>query len=57
MNEKIAQYLKALDGITYKEWRKLYYILNKSFEEEQGKLNNSIKLSLTDETVTLLLSE
>lgn len=57
MNEKIAQYLKALDGITYKEWKKLYYILNKSFEEEQGKLNNSIKLSLTDETVTLLLSE
>lgn len=57
MNEKIAQYLKALDGITYKEWRKLYYILDKSFEEEKGKLNNSIKLSLTDETVTRLLSE
>lgn len=57
MNEKIAQYLKALDGITYKEWKKLYYILDKSFEKEKGKLNNSIKLSLTDETVTLLLSE
>lgn len=57
MSEKIAQYLKALDGITYKEWEKLYAILHTCFEKEKRELNDQIKLSLADEDVNRLLSE
>lgn len=57
MSEKIAQYLKALDGITYREWKKLYAILHTCFEKEKRELNDQIKLSLADEDVNRLLSE
>lgn len=37
MEEKIADYAKGLNGITFKEWRMLKALVDNKFEEEKEK--------------------
>lgn len=56
MNDKIVEYVKKLDGITYSEWLKLYYVINRVFDSKKRELEDTIKLSSDDEAVTRALS-
>lgn len=57
MSRKISEFIKKLDGITYPEWQKLSYIVDKAFSDKKRELDKKIKLSSDDEEITRLLSE
>lgn len=57
MDKPIAEIVKKLDGISYSDWQKLQYVMNKAFELKKRELEKSLKLSVTDEEVTRVLSE
>ena len=57
MEERIPEFVKNLDGISYLEWQKLSYAMNKIFSCKRKELDDKIKLSSDDELVTRVLSE
>jgi hypothetical protein len=57
MDSKISEFVKKLNGITYPEWQKLSYVMNKVFSCKKRELDDKIKLSSDDELVTRVLSE
>lgn len=45
MTEKQKEVLKAMEGMTYLEWLKLYQAINLTFEEEASRFKNSSKIA------------
>jgi len=44
-NDKVIELIKQLDGISYSEWQKTYYIVETHFSQQKKKLEREIKLS------------
>ncbi|MEG0591189.1 MAG: hypothetical protein RR496_06025 [Lachnospiraceae bacterium] len=46
--EKLTQVLKALEGISYLEWKKLRHAVDRKFASASMQASNLIKLSEND---------
>lgn len=49
--EKIKNILKAMDGITYLEWKKIQDCIEKSFQSEVRSLKNKIQIATPEEII------
>lgn len=41
--ENLKKYVKALDGIKFDEWKKLSFVMNRSFENMHDKATKDLK--------------
>lgn len=57
ISAKTEDVIKALDGVSYSEWKKIRYIMDNAFEAKKRELERDLKLSNNDKAVTQLLSE
>lgn len=48
MTDKQKEVLKAMEGMTYLEWLKLYQAINITFDEEASRVKNSSKITSLD---------
>lgn len=51
MDKAVVERLKALDGITLSEWKKLCCIVNKSFSKKESEFKRSLKLTFDEDVV------
>lgn len=49
--EKIKNILKAMEGITYLEWKKLQDSIEKSFQSEVCSLKNKLQIATPEEII------
>ena len=49
MEEKVKTIFKALEGVSYTDWKKIEMTVNERFEMETAKQRNKIILGSTDE--------
>jgi hypothetical protein len=45
MTEKQKEVIKAMQGMTYSEWTKLYQVINIQFDGEASKIKNTFKIA------------
>ena len=44
----LEKYIKALEGISYPEWKKLRMGIDRSFEAQKGEFEKNLKLANSD---------
>jgi hypothetical protein len=52
MTEKQKEVIKAMQGMTYGEWTKLYQVINIQFDGEASKIKNTFKIASPETIAT-----
>lgn len=51
LNQKVAEYARKLNGITYPEWKQLVLAINFGFREKIGNLERTVEIAIDGDVI------